>query len=124
MRYEGLVRSYNGVATDLSSEANSLYRFCKLSSGTAAINDTSGGECIGVLINKPIAGEAAAIQYSGVATVRAGAAITAGVKVMSNNAGKVVTATTTLVAQGIALTAATNDGDMIEVLLGLNGYKV
>lgn len=124
MRYEGKVRSFTGPATDLNSEANSLYRFCILSAGKVALSTAAGVESIGVLINKPLTGETAAIQYTGIASVRASAAIAAMAKVSSTNDGRAKTAATTEVSHGIALTAAAAAGDIIEVELNLNGYKI
>lgn len=83
-----------------------------------ALNTTSGGKIAGILQNKPNTDEPADVQVVGVSKAVAGAAITAGVNVMSDAAGKVILAATagsTMV--GIALTSAGALNEIIDVLL-------
>lgn len=83
-----------------------------------ALSSTSGGKITGILQNKPNTGEPADVQVVGVSKAVAGAAITAGVNVMSDAAGKVILAATagsTMV--GIALSSAGALNEIIDVLL-------
>ena len=90
------------------------------SSGLAAVVASSGAEGIGILQNKPTStSEAATVATEGISKAVAGAAITAGAKVMFSAAGKVITATGTgKHVIGKAVTAASGDGIVISVLLG------
>lgn len=76
---------------------------------------------LGVLTNDPESGEAAAIQVAGVVRVTAGAGFAVGARVKADAAGKAITlvngAGTKEQSIGIALEAATNDGDIVEILL-------
>lgn len=67
--------------------------------------------------------EVVPVMVSGVSMVEAGEAIDKGALVCSSNKGRAVTAATPGPYSGIALEAATRDGDVIPVLLCLNSYK-
>lgn len=88
---------------------------------------TAGVKVIGVLQNKPTAGQEANISNIGIVKVIAGAGVTRGADVMSDSSGHAITATGAVYVAGIALTSASAgvqiDGtyEMIEVLL--NSYK-
>ena len=88
---------------------------------TTAINDTA----IGVALNAATgAGELVAIQTHGVAKCVAKEAISVGDQVMcyASEAGKIgVAAGATAIAIGVAMEAATADGDTIAVQLSLPG---
>lgn len=86
--------------------------------GEVDVCDGATDRVVGVLQNKPEAGEAAAVMMYGIAKVVASAAITKGATVGTTNAGKAVakTADADLVA-GIALTTVTTDGELVQVLL-------
>ena len=60
---------------------------------------------------------AVSVQLSGVACAEAGAAVNAGVAVMADTGGKVITCTQGNIAIGMALEAAGADGDLIPVLI-------
>lgn len=75
-----------------------------------------------MLQNAPsAAGYAATVAISGVSQVIAGAAITRGDSVASGSAGKAKTATSGNRVLGLALSAAAADGDIIRVLLKVQG---
>lgn len=124
MAYEGNLQIIPGqvASADLSSHQ---FKFMDIGATGAALNTSAGAMCDGVLQNKPDAlGKAASVAYSGVSKVVAGAAITAGARVMSSAAGKAVTATATNIGLGTALEAATADGDLIAVLLDTKGDTI
>ena len=76
---------------------------------------------IGVLQNDPISGAAATVQLDGISKAVAGAAITKGAKLMTNAAGKLVTATIGLHIVAEAKAAAGADGDVIPVIIAYQG---
>ena len=102
----------DAAAADLSTHQHKLV---KLASGIALCG--AGEAALGVLQNDPVSGQAADVLVMGVSRCIAGAAVTAGAKVMSDAAGKAITATSTNQACGVALTAAAADGDLISILV-------
>jgi hypothetical protein len=72
---------------------------------------------IGILQNDPALSQGARVAYIGESKARAGAAITAGVRIAHNSSGKVIAATSGSVILGTALEAANADEDVIRVLL-------
>lgn len=73
---------------------------------------------IGILLNKPIAGEYAEVQIGGVAKVVCDAAITAGALVGTSADGQAVTKSTDADRViGIALSTTANAGELVSVLL-------
>lgn len=85
----------------------------KISSGKVVLNDTAGGDVIGVLglIQTAAAdGDKVPVLLGGLATVQGGASITALTNLMSANDGQLVTATTTGKVIGVALEAGTDGG--------------
>ena len=87
----------------------------------------AGAKATGVLQNKPAAaGRGAAIMISGISLVTAGAAITVGAKVMSDAAGKAITATAggSKEVLGIALQTVTADGHLVSVQIDQTGLLV
>lgn len=95
------------AAGDLSTHQ---YKFMAMnSSGQVLLNTVSGGECLGILQNKPsAAGQAATITTGGISKVVAGASFNPGVLLMSTAAGLAITATTGLKIMGTAMEAGTN----------------
>ncbi|MCP4570688.1 MAG: hypothetical protein GY841_24145 [FCB group bacterium] len=94
MAFEGILTCLPGAtaSADLSSYKNTF-----VNDGSAGIinNTTNGGLCDGVLLDAPAAaGRAARVAVSGIAKVKAGAAVVDGAKVMSNAVGKAITAVT------------------------------
>lgn len=115
MTTENQVQSISLEANaDLSS---SQFLFIVPTSGKAAVAG-DGVAAIGVLQNNPPSGGAAQVAYAGVTKVKASAAISVGAKIASTAAGKAVTAASGKHAVGIALAAASADGDIIPMLLG------
>ena len=99
----------------------SAKQFYFVERGTAAgevdVCDGAGDRVVGVLVNKPEAGEAAEVMVYGVAKVTAGGTITRGATVGTDANGKAVakTADADLVA-GIAETAAAS-GELVTITL-------
>lgn len=88
------------------------------SNDSAVVAATSAtAAVVGVLRNKPKAGQAALVRMSGTSKVTAGGTIAAGDRVTPTTGGKVITTTSagnTVV--GIALAAAVT-GDIFEIML-------
>ena len=112
----GAVSTFKAEAT----LATKQFYFAEM--GTAAdevdLCDNAGDLVLGVIQNKPAAGEAVQLRCYGVSKVVASGAITRGARVGTDASGKAVTksADADLVA-GIALETSTTDGDLIAVLL-------
>jgi len=105
---------------DLS--AKQYYFIAHASDGQIDPVGTLGANADGVLQNAPsVAGQPATVGIFGVSKVVANAAITRGAQVSSASNGKATTALTTHRVLGIALEAAAADGDIISVLLKVNG---
>ncbi|CAB4122315.1 Bacteriophage VT1-Sakai, H0018 [uncultured Caudovirales phage] len=86
------------------------------SAGKAALAGASDTNQIGIVQNKPTAGQTATIRFAGVSKAAAGGTIAAGGAVTSDSAGKVIAATTGKQIIGTALTGGVS-GDVITVLL-------
>ena len=102
------------AAADLSAKQYFIMRVTAADS----VNVTTAATqvAIGVLQNKPGSGEAATLSREGdVTKLVAGAAIAAGASVTSGAAGKGATGATGNQCVGIALTAASADGEVIKV---------
>jgi len=108
------------------------YKFVALGSsgtaGQAVLAGTAGMPTLGVLVNKPNTGEEALIITGGKVKVKAGASISAGALITTDNAGLAVTATagavattdvtgSNIVGQYLGAASAAS-GDVIEVLIG------
>lgn len=103
---------------DLSAKQYFLAKLTATGADVAAANDVVAG----VIVNKPKAGDGASLQASGIAFVKAGAAITKGDYLKSDANGRAITSTgeaagTLVQIFGIALEAATAQDDVIRVLL-------
>lgn len=123
MAYEDIIRAhgYWKAAADLSGDQ---YKFVKLnSSQQVARCDTLGEVAVGVLQNKPKAGEACTISppAGNITKVVAGAAIAVMAQVTPMADGRAQTAATGHNAAGIALEPAAAAGDIISVLQTANG---
>ncbi len=101
------------AAADLS--AKQFYFVEMTTTGANLAGD--GALALGVLQNKPTAGQACEIETASVSKVVAGAAIALGANVSSDSAGKAKTSATGNYIQGEALIAALADGDIISVAL-------
>lgn len=105
------------AGADLSAHQ---FKFVTFSSGQVVLNTTAGGTCAGVLITPANAQGKAVEVASGpgqILKIVAGAAVSVGAKVQSDNAGRAITAASGDHVQGTALTAAGAAGELIEVLL-------
>lgn len=105
------------AGADLSTTGQ--YRFVELGSGgTITVCNAAGEAAIGVLQNKPGSGQAGNVACVGSRTkVIAGAGVTAGAKVTTDNQGRAVTAASGNHVHGTACSTADAAGDVIEVLL-------
>lgn len=84
----------------------------------------SGGVCDGVIEGESFAqGDPISLVKTGHYEVEAGAAIAAGVNVMSDTSGRGVLATSGLWRNGVSRTAASNAGEIIEIDLGRAGLE-
>ena len=110
------------AASDLSGKQ---YYFVAVDTDGKAALTGDDGNPIGVLQNKPEAGEAATIAIAGVTKLYIGteSGLGAGYNVGcdSNSAGKV--SDTGSFRMGVALEDPTSDGDIVSVLLQKNGKQ-
>jgi hypothetical protein len=126
------------LALEASEDMDNAYTFVKQGASntdTCDLCDTAGERPIGVIDRNYDDGEICSIIYSGIATVRAGAAVAAGATVATDSSGRAITATYAHEWQaGIALNAASAAGDEIVVMIDIRpldtasllgyGYKV
>lgn len=120
MAYELNLQPISMVAgQDLSTKQ---YYFVSMAADGQIDPTGDGASADGVLQNNPDAiGKTATVAIGGISKVVAGAAIAAGADVASGAAGKAKTATTGNRVLGKAMTAASADGDIISVLLKVQG---
>lgn len=103
--------------------AASQYRFVKMgAAGTVAVQSVAGAACTGVNQgNESVVGTPAEIAVSGVSKVVLGATLsTAGVNIMSDNAGRAVLATTGKYIIGKLLSTGVAN-DVVEILIDKEG---
>lgn len=96
------------------------YKFCQVSAdNTVTLATASTHPVLGVIWDIPYnaAGAQVGVMLSGTPMVMASDAISAGAKVTATTGGKAVTATAGQEYFGIAIQAATADGDLIQILL-------
>ena len=107
------------VTKRAASTAGYQYRFVKVTSGlTVGLCSANNDNSIGVLQSKPqVTGQAVTVGLRGVSFVVAGAAVTAGDKVMPDTSGRAVTLTGSNTFAGTALAAASAAGELIPVLI-------
>jgi len=119
MAYENALKKITGVAgADLS--AKQYYAVNYGAAGAVTLFTTAGGIPAGFLQNAPESGQSAEVALrcaGGITKATAGAAISAGADVMVAATGKLATGTATNQKIGVALEAATADGDVISLLL-------
>ncbi len=131
MAYEEGLRSISlqcdsslAVATGPGDAQGKQYLFVKVvSANTVGLAvDDEAATTIGVLQNKPqVTGAAATVGIRGVTLVESGAAITAGALVTTAADGQAIPLVDgDSVALGIALEAATDEAELIPVLLRVN----
>jgi hypothetical protein len=115
MAYEipGFANGTDTASADLSAQQ---FRFVKSSgAGTVTVCAAATDLPIGVLQNKPVAGQAANVMITGVSKVVAGAAVAAGVEVGPDATGRAIAAVTGTRSKGISREAATAAGQIIAV---------
>lgn len=92
--------------------------------GTLDVCDGATDLVVGILQNKPTAGQAVAVRSEGFSKLIAGGAITRGDRVGTTNAGKGVTKTADADNWfGIAHSTSTTDGDIIVVQLCIGSQR-
>lgn len=117
-QYQGISPLSMYATADLSS---SQYHFVKIDSNTDEAVVIGDADCsaIGVLDNKPKAGDEASVVTHGIVKVVTGAAVTRGAAVQCDTNGCVQMQSTLSGHNilGIAVTGTTTVGNIIEVLL-------
>ena len=114
----------NLLSTTLKADSDLSTKQYFLGKRTATGVEIAGANdrALGPIVNKPKLGSGAAIQLSGIAFVKAGAAVTAGDYLKADATGRAITSAgelpgTLVEVFGIALEAATALDDQIRVLL-------
>lgn len=120
MAYENHLENITMVAgADLSALQ---YRFVTMASDGQIDPTGTGLGADGVLQNDPAAaGRAATVAISGVSKVEAGGAITKGANVSSDSTGRAITATSGHRVLGVAQETVTTAGQILPVLLKVQG---
>lgn len=114
--YEKLARISLEASGDLSSNQ---YTFVDVnSSGQVAVVSTAGAKAVGVLQDKPAAqGRVASIGINNVTKVKVGAAVTAGVELVSDTSGRAIAhSAADQFVQGTALESATAADQIIRMI--------
>ncbi len=77
----------------------------------------AGANATGVLMNKPLADHAATIGTNGIVKVKAGAAFTAGVKLMVDATGRAITATGGNHVAAMSMESASAANELVRVMI-------
>lgn len=124
------VHAISGIAADdLRTKQYHLLRqtaagpTVNVASRTTA-QQTAQTDVVGVLLNKPNSGQAASVAVVGECKVVAGAAITQGVPVTTNQSGRAITAASGDWRIGTAQETSANDGEVIRVLLAAPAVRL
>src|ERR1043166_4069125 len=108
-----------GTETTAASLATSQFFCVKFTSTGFNLCGTAGEPATGILQNKPGSGVVADVMTLGVTKAIASTAITKGAKLMTDSAGKVITAATTgSTVIGWALEAAAATDEVITIYFG------
>lgn len=113
----GLTESFDSAA-DLTGKE---YFLAVVDSSAQADLAGAGENAVGTIQEGKVAGKHSTLMLSGITKVVAGAAVAAGAKVMSNAAGKGITATSTNHVVGVALTAAGAEDEVFAMHIGREG---
>jgi spore maturation protein SpmA len=106
------------AGADFSVKATTgQFRFVDVNASGQAVAPATGGTVVGVRQNLPASGQPTTVVESGIVFLEAGAAITAGAIVTTDNTGRVIAAGTGNLQHGRALEAASGAGIQIAVLL-------
>jgi hypothetical protein len=115
MAVESTVRLKSLIAT--ASLASSQYCFVRLDFSGGIVLPAAGGDAIGVLQDKPAAGDPGAVCGPGdITKVKAGGSFSAGAYLQATAAGKAVSTTTGAASLGQALQASTGDGQIVSMI--------
>lgn len=109
----------NKVALTLPAGADlttKQYTAVVANSSGAAASAGAAAYVVGILQNEPNTGQPATIVYNGVSKAVCGGSVTAGAKVTTDAAGKMVAATTGQAVVGVALASGAS-GEVIPVLV-------
>ena len=109
--------SYTLSAAEDMSSAQYHFVVHTATAETVDLADSQGEEILGVVQNNPTSGKDATVTFSGLSKVVAGEAITAGDKITAGADARAETAATGDFVAGVALTAASADGEFITVLV-------
>ncbi len=97
-------KSINATATFSAKQ----FTFVKIDTSGQLATPGSGAYAVGVIQDKPAAGDPGAVCYPGdITKVQCGGSFTAGQEVMTNSSGQAVVATSGSFVLGVALTAGT-----------------
>lgn len=95
--------------------------------GTTNVASNPAGQAadvIGVLFNKPNSGQAASVIVGGESKVVAGGSITANTLLTTNGSGRAAAATSGDFILGMALEAASADGEVIRVQMSMPAHQL
>ena len=123
MAFEESLETITMIAGADYSDGSAHYRFVVPTSTAKTLVRASaaGANADGICQDEPSEGHASCIAIGGVSKVIAGAAITAGAKIMSDDQGRAVTATSGNYVLGTAINSAAAAGIVIPVLFSKNG---
>lgn len=118
---DGLLTVTREAGADLSSKQ---YHFGLVASdGKVDAVGSAGADATGVIQNDPSAeGQPCVLGVAGISKVVSGAGVTAGVKVQSDANGRAILAASGDHVLGQAMTGSSNNGEFIEVLLGVSNH--
>lgn len=123
MAYEEKLETVTMLAGADYSDGSAHFRFVKLTStpGTFVRCSVAGEDADGICQDEPGSAHASCIAIGGISKVVAGAAITAGAKITTDDQGRAVTATTGAAVLGTAIQDAAAAGIIIPAKLDNNG---
>lgn len=117
--YENPIGHVPGAVADVDLSASQFLLARYTSTGTVEVNTTAGTKCIGVINDKPKAGDAVNIMNIGESKVIAGAAVAVGDLLQNDGSGRAITRTGTNEIVGVAMQAASGVGVRIAMKLSV-----
>lgn len=123
MAYQERLSTITMIAGADYSDGSAHYRFVIPTSTpkTFVRASVAGSDAVAICQDEPGNGHASCVAEGGISKIVAGAAITAGAKIATDNQGRAVTATTGAYVLGIAVNGANAAGDIIPMLFEKNG---
>lgn len=117
----GVYTGVPGLPGSAAPNGGKQYHLVKVTGAhTAGVVSAANDAVVGVLQNKPqTTGSAATVAIRGVSKIVADKAITAGSKVYASADGQATDVATSATFVGIALSASSNAGELVSVLLQL-----